>query len=130
MESIRRLHEEILKREYKAEKQRKEEMRYDQMDCLLLAGEEKTERTIPVCETVFPEKFADLNAVREVLLTPEKQVYALIAPAFMGQFGDDEQPKSRRMAAENGGAGGEEHAAGAGPPETDLSSAGSASAGE
>lgn len=72
MESIRRLHEEILKREYKAEKQRKEEMRYDQMDCLLLAGEEKTERTIPVCETVFPEKFADLNAVREVLLTPEK----------------------------------------------------------
>ena len=61
-------------------------MRYDQMDCLLLAGEEKTERTIPVCETVFPEKFADLNAVREVLLTPEKQVYALIAPAFMGQF--------------------------------------------
>ena len=88
MESIRRLHEEILKREYKAEKQRKEEMRYDQMDCLLLAGEEKTERTIPVCETVFPEKFADLNAVREVLLTPEKQVYALIAPAFMGQFGE------------------------------------------
>ena len=82
MESIRRLHEEILKREYKAEKQRKEEMRYDQMDCLLLAGEEKTERTIPVCETVFPEKFADLNAVREVLLTPEKQVYALIAPAL------------------------------------------------
>ena len=48
----------------------------------------KTERTIPVCETVFPEKFADLNAVREVLLTPEKQVYALIAPAFMGQFGE------------------------------------------
>ena len=41
MESIRRLHEEILKREYKAEKQRKEEMRYDQMDCLLFGGEEK-----------------------------------------------------------------------------------------
>ena len=41
MESIRRLHEEILKREYKAEKQRKEEMRYDQMDCLLLAGRER-----------------------------------------------------------------------------------------
>ena len=103
MESIRRLHEEILKREYKAEKQRKEEMRYDQMDCLLLAGEEKTERTIPVCETVFPEKFADLNAVREVLLTPEKQVYALIAPAFMGQFGEGVSP---------GGQGGEKDASG------------------
>ena len=98
MESIRRLHEEILKREYKAEKQRKEEMRYDQMDCLLLAGEEKTERTIPVCETVFPEKFADLNAVREVLLTPEKQVYALIAPAFMGQFGEGVSPGAIRAA--------------------------------
>ena len=98
MESIRRLHEEILKREHKAEKQRKEEMRYDQMDCLLLAGEEKTERTIPVCETVFPEKFADLNAVREVLLTPEKQVYALIAPAFMGQFGEGVSPGAIRAA--------------------------------
>lgn len=97
MESIRRLHEEILKREYKAEKQRKEEMRYDQMDCLLLAGEEKTERTIPVCETVFPEKFADLNAVREVLLTPEKQVYALIAPAY-GQFGEGVSPGAIRAA--------------------------------
>ena len=63
-------------------------MRYDQMDCLLLAGEEKTERTIPVCETVFPEKFADLNAVREVLLTREKQVYALIERALRGQFGE------------------------------------------
>ena len=73
MESIRRLHEEILKREHKAEEQRKEEMRYDQLDCLLLTGEEKAERVIPVCKTVFPEKFADLNAVREVLLAPEKQ---------------------------------------------------------
>ena len=103
MESIRRLHEEILKREYKAEKQRKEEMRYDQMDCLLLAGEEKTERTIPVCETVFPEKFADLNAVREVLLTPEKQVYALIAPAFMGQFGEGVSPGAIRAALKRAG---------------------------
>ena len=103
MESIRRLHEEILKREYKAEKQRKEEMRYDQMDCLLLAGEEKTERTIPVCETVFPEKFADLNAVREVLLTPEKQVYALIAPAFMGQFGEGGLPGSNPCGIETRG---------------------------
>ena len=41
MESIRRLHEEILKREHKAEKQRKEEMRYDQMDCLLFGGRRK-----------------------------------------------------------------------------------------
>ena len=103
MESIRRLHEEILKREYKAEKQRKEEMRYDQMDCLLLAGEEKTERTIPVCETVFPEKFADLNVVREVLLTPEKQVYALIAPAFMGQFGEGVSPGAIRAALKRAG---------------------------
>ena len=103
MESIRRLHEEILKREYKAEKQRKEEMRYDQMDCLLLAGEEKTERTIPVCETVFPEKFADLNAVREVLLAPEKQVYALIAPAFMGQFGEGVSPGAIRAALKRAG---------------------------
>ena len=103
MESIRRLHEEILKREYKAEKQRKEEMRYDQMDCLLLAGEEKTERTIPVCETVFPEKFADLNAVREVLLTPEKQVYARIAPAFMGQFGEGVSPGAIRAALKRAG---------------------------
>ena len=98
MESIRGLHEEILKRENKAEKQRKEEMRYDQMDCLFLAGEEKAERVIPVCETVFPEKFADLNTVREVLLAPEKQVYALIAPAFMGQFGEGVSPGAIRAA--------------------------------
>ena len=36
----------------------------------------------------FRKSSLDLNAVREVLLTPEKQVYALIAPAFMGQFGE------------------------------------------
>ena len=68
-----------------------------------MAGEEKTERTIPVCETVFPEKFADLNAVREVLLTPEKQVYALIAPAFMGQFGEGGLPGAIRAALKRAG---------------------------
>ena len=86
MESIRRLHEEILKESTKRRNRGKKKCDMIRWTVCFWREKKRQSAQFRSVRRSFPEKFADLNAVREVLLTPEKQVYALIAPAFMGQL--------------------------------------------
>lgn len=64
-----------------------------EMDCLLHPEKyEKREWKVRDCHGRMEELNADAAAVAAVLMEPEKKVYALIAPAFMGQFGDSVTP--------------------------------------
>ncbi len=101
MTTMRELYENVKKQEEaKGRKLEGWENTYE-MDCLLNADRyEKQMRTCEVCSCKLPREqlSADVAEVIDVLCQPEKKVYALIAPAFMGQYGDTVTPGKVRAA--------------------------------
>lgn len=104
MKTMRELYEGVKKRE--EEKGRRMEGWGDtyQMDCLLHPEQyEKHVCEAGTCRLPREQLSADVAEVFGVLCQPEKKVYALIAPAFMGQFGDMVTPGKVRAALKKAG---------------------------
>lgn len=104
MRTMRELYEAVRRQE--EEKGRKLQGWDDtyEMDCLLHPEKyEKRECEVHTCSTPKEELSPDVASVLEVLSKPEKKVYALIAPAFMGQFGDLVTPGKVRAALKAAG---------------------------
>lgn len=104
MTTMRELYEGVKKQE--AAKGRKPdgwENTYE-MDCLLNPEKyEKRTCEISTCRLPREQLSADVAEVLDVLNQPDKKVYALIAPAFMGQFGDMVTPGKVRAALKKAG---------------------------
>lgn len=104
MKTLRDLHQEIIEREQKSGRVFLEEPFPYQMDCLLHPEKyEKKERMTAVCDMEALAENEDLAAVAGELADEEKKVYALIAPAFMGQFGEKVAPGQIRSALKAAG---------------------------
>lgn len=74
-----------------------------EMDCLLEPQREKA-RICPVWKAGMDEGLSeDTKAVAKLLMQPEAKPYALIAPAFMGQFGELAAPGCVRAALKAAG---------------------------
>lgn len=104
MRTMRELYEKVRRQE--EEKGRKIEGWEDiyEMDCLL-HPEKYENRVCAVHDSKIDKESlgAEVAAVLEVLAQPEKKVYALIAPAFMGQFGNLVTPGKVRAALKAAG---------------------------
>lgn len=99
MKTMRELHQEIVEREQRKGRLREEVQVPYQMDCLLHPEKYESERgTIPACDMETLEGKTDATEVLKELQDEEKRVYALIAPAFMGQFGEEVTPGKIRTA--------------------------------
>lgn len=99
METVRSLHEEILKREAEKGRQIEKLQEAYQMDCLLHPENDKDRVTeIRTCDIENIQMSADVAAVLRELGDSDKRVYALIAPAFLGQFGEPVTPGRIRAA--------------------------------
>lgn len=99
MKTMRELYDAVrLQEEEKGRKLEGWEDTYE-MDCLL--HPEKYENrvcAVQECKVDKESLSADVAAVLEVLSKPEKKVYALIAPAFIGQLGETVTPGKVRAA--------------------------------
>lgn len=104
MRTMRELYEAVrLQEEEKGRKLEGWEDIYE-MDCLLHPEKyEKRAGVVHGCKADKESLGADVAAVLEVLSQQEKKVYALIAPAFMGQFGDLVTPGKVRAALKAAG---------------------------
>lgn len=99
MATIRSLHEEVIKREAKCGRYLEKLQEAYQMDCLLHPEHESgREEKIHTCDMDNVAMSKDVAAVLRELKEPEKKVYALIAPAFLGQFGEPVTPGRIRAA--------------------------------
>ena len=98
MKTMRELYAEVAEREEKKGRNLRELQESYQMDCLLDPEWYEVERE-SVCfgETDGKKISPDVEAVLKVLRDGER-VYALIAPAFLGQFGEDVTPGKIRAA--------------------------------
>lgn len=99
MKTIRELYTEVIKQEAEKGRYIGQQQETYQMDCLL--HPEKTDgkdREIRTCDIEHTKMSPDVAEVLAVLGNREKQVYALIAPAFMGQFGEKVTPGKIRAA--------------------------------
>ncbi len=99
MKTMRELYEEVWEREAAKGRDILSLQEKEQMDCLL-HPDTRGERRGPVntCKEGATVSGADLAGVLDVLAEQKKKVYALIAPAFMGQFGADIRPGQIRAA--------------------------------
>lgn len=99
MKKIRELYEEVWDREAAKGRDIRKLQENEQLDCLL-HPDTRGERRGPVntCMEGASVKGADTAAVLSVLAEQNRKVYALIAPAFMGQFGADISPGRVRAA--------------------------------
>lgn len=104
MRTMRELYEAVrLQEEEKGRKMEGWEDTYE-MDCLLHSEKyEKHDCVAWECKVDMESLSPDVAAVLEVLSKPEKKVYALIAPAFMGQFGESATPGKVRAALKAAG---------------------------
>lgn len=98
MKTVRELHEEILQQEKLRGRDIKREQEAYQMDCLLHPENESREENIYTCKVEESSLSADVAAVLRELGDRKKRVYALIAPAFLGQFGETVTPGRIRAA--------------------------------
>lgn len=98
--TIKKLYEDILKREKEQGRDLKEEGTYS-MDCLL--HPEKYSSDFVIQNYIGNEKYDDFKERKEIYsvieaLRGKKEVYALIAPAFVGQFGEKAEAGQLRSA--------------------------------
>lgn len=99
MKTVRELHAEVLQREAKKGRNIAGMHEGYQMDCLLHPERrEARSKILDLSRKKEMEISADVEGVLEVLRAQEKDVYALIAPAFMGQFGVPVTPGRIRAA--------------------------------
>lgn len=104
MKTMRELYEEVRAQEEKKGRKFEDLDETYQMDCLLHPEKyEKRSKKNRTCALDKGTLSADVSAVLEELEQPEKKVYALIAPAFMGQFGDEVSPGQVRAALKAAG---------------------------
>lgn len=98
MKTMRDLYAEVAEREEKAGRNVKELQESYQMDCLLDPERYEVEREPKRFDGKEGQKISpDVEAVLKVLGEGER-VYALIAPAFLGQFGEEVTPGKIRAA--------------------------------
>ncbi len=99
MRTVRELHRDILRREAKKGRDISELQEAYQMDCLLHPERrEKRDGPLDLSRKKEMDVSADVEAVLAVLAEQKRDVYALIAPAFMGQFGVPVTPGRVRAA--------------------------------
>ena len=98
MKTVRELHEKILQQEKLRGRDIQSEQEAYQMDCLLHPENDSREENIHTCNVEESSLSADVAAVLRELGDRKKRVYALIAPAFLGQFGETVTPGRIRAA--------------------------------
>lgn len=104
MKTIRDLYAEVLQREAQKGRNLEEIQEAYQMDCLLHPEKYEECRAEVNIREIDPDGGSlDVASVLGVLGEREKNVYALIAPAFMGQFGDEVTPGKIRAALKAAG---------------------------
>lgn len=98
MKTVRQLHEEILQQEKLRGRDIWHEKEAYQMDCLLHPENISMEDRMDISKIEKASLSADAVAVLREICDRKKMVYALIAPAFLGQFGEKVTPGQIRTA--------------------------------